>query len=64
MKIVKVYISDLGYLMIATKEENTGVICNYVAGSLRDILPEKISKLPIETTSGFILNETKDKISL
>jgi hypothetical protein len=60
MKIVKVYISDLGYLMVSTKDQ--GVICNYIAGSLRDMLPEEIAQLPIETTSGFILtskfNET------
>jgi hypothetical protein len=60
MKITKVYISDLGYLMVST--EDRGVTCNYIAGSLRDMLPEKIAQLPIETTSGYILtpklNET------
>jgi hypothetical protein len=60
MKITKVYISDLGYLMVST--EDRGNTCNYVAGSLRDVLPEEIAQLPIETTSGYILtpklNET------
>lgn len=63
MKIIRVYISDLGYLMVSVKLSN-GVTCNYNAGSLRDMLPEEIAKLPIETTSGFILNETNCELAL
>jgi hypothetical protein len=62
MIITKVYISDLGYLMVTV--ESNGVKCNHVAGSLRDMLPEEIAKLPIETTSGYILNETKHELAL
>jgi hypothetical protein len=60
MKITRVYISDLGYLMVSTEDQL--VTCNHVVGSLRDMLPEEIAKLPIETNSGYILtpklNET------
>ena len=62
MIITKVYISDLGYLM-ATVEKN-GVACNHLIGTLRDMLPKEIAKLPIETTSGNILNETKHELAL
>lgn len=62
MTITKVYISDLGYLMVTV--ETNGTKCNYVAGSLRDMLPKEIAKLPIETTSGIILNETNQEFAL
>lgn len=62
MIITKVYISDLGYLM-ATVEKN-GTKCNHLIGTLRDMLPEEIAKLPIETTSGNILNETNHELAL
>lgn len=62
MKITKVYISDLGYLMVTV--EKNGTKCNHVVGSLRDMLPEELAKLPIETTSGVILNETNQEIAL
>jgi hypothetical protein len=62
MTITSVYISDLGYLMVTV--ETNGIKCNHIAGSLRDMLPEKIAKLPIKTTSGFILNETNHELAL
>jgi hypothetical protein len=46
--------------MVSTEDQL--VTCNHVVGSLRDMLPEEIAKLPIETNSGYILtpklNET------
>ena len=41
-KIVDIYITELGFVMIAVFNEDKKVTVNYICKNIQDILPEKI----------------------
>jgi len=48
-KIVDIYITELGFVMVAVFNEDKKVTVNYICKNIQDILPEKIKLKELST---------------
>jgi hypothetical protein len=51
-KIVDIYITELGFVMIAVFNEDKKVTVNYICKNIQDILPEKIKLKDLSSRAG------------
>ena len=62
-KIVDIYITELGFVMISVFNEDKKVTVNYICKNIQDILPEKIKLKEFNSRAEVILQSSQQQPS-